>query len=479
MEEVYKIIQEQKEIITRQAGVILEQDGIIASLKDENVLLKARVGELERRLALDSTTSSKPPSSDGLKKQTRKPISLKNPSKPKGGQVGHKGKTLQQVDNPDEIHTQKVENCSQCGENLTHQPVKKFVKRQVFDIVIQRKVTEYQSEVKQCQCKAYTTAPFPEEVKGPVQLGKDLQAFMLALSEEFISKDRLSKVFSELFDIPISDTTILKYEGVLADNLEVFHKETLEYLKQTDVKHGDETGIRVGGKTHWIHVLSNLYLTCLWYSAKRKCTLSNIKGIFIHDHFKSYLKLEDPELIHAFCNGHILRELLALATYDKEKWAEEMSELFRLMCHAKNEGGLNEAKISEYRRSYETILARGQAYHASLPELSKPARGKAKKRPGANLLERLDKHKEGILLFLQEEAVPFTNNQAERDLRMVKLKQKVSGCFRTESGVKNFATIRSYISTAKKNGMNALDAIRLALDGPVRLHHILEPQVNI
>jgi transposase len=459
-------------IIKAQAETISGLQVEISGLQAENKLLKERIAELERRLGLDSKTSSKPPTSDGLKKQIRKPLSLRGQAKPKGGQKLHKGKTMQQIPNPDKIIVHPVENCCQCDSNLTQVPIDHLIKRQVFDVTIQRVVTEHQAEVKRCPCKAYTTACFPQEVKGPVQIGNHLQSIMLYLSEQFIAKDRLSQVVEDLFSISLSDTTIFKYENQLAKNLLPFYKDCSNYLKLTGVKHADETGVRVGGKTAWMHVLADRFVSYLYYQPKRKCLLTDLQGILVHDHYRSYLQLS---LTHAFCNGHILRELEALIKYEKEAWASSMAFLLRMMCHCKNQGNLQADKVTRYERLYDHIVAQGLHYHSSLGSLPKPARGRLKRRIGHNLLLRLRDFKSGILLFLKRSEVPFTNNQAEQDLRMVKVKQKVSGCFRTQKGVENFATIRSYIATVKKNGGNVLQAIQMALQREVRLFQIFNP----
>jgi transposase len=464
-------------IIKILEGIIAALKGTIVALGGENKILKERISELERKLGLNSQTSSKPPTSDGLQKQTRKPISLRGQGKLKGGQKLHKGKSMQQIPNPDKIIIHQVKNCCQCGSKLIQAPIEKLIKRQVCDVSIERVVTEHQAEVKRCHCKALTTAFFPQEVKGPVQIGEQLQATILYLSEQFIAKDRLSQVVEDLFGIPVSDTTIYKYETQLAKNLLLFSEDSLSYLKKTEVKHGDETGIRVGGKTEWIHVLSDRFVTSLWQEKGRKCKLTDIEGFYVHDFYKSYLQLDSSGLTHGFCNAHILRELKALVEYDKELWAHQMARLLRSMSHSKNTDALTPSKVARYNRLYDQIVAQGLSYHESLPSLKKPSTGRQKRRTGHNLLIRLRDFKEGILLFLTNRSVPFTNNQAEQDLRMVKVKQKVSGCFRTQEGLKNFTRIRSYLGTIRKNRGNILDGIKKALKEEIRLWQVFNPQL--
>jgi transposase len=464
-----RLLQEAARFFEEKARLFQEENRLFREVIHS---LKERIAELERHSLTNSTTSSKPPSSDGLTKQARKPLSLRGEGKPKGGQKGHQGKTMQQSSSPDQVIVHEVHTCADCGADLKEVPFIDTIKRQTFDVIIQRNITEHQAQVKCCTCKAYTTASFPPGVKAPVQIGDDLRSIILYLSEQFIAKDRLSQVIEDLFSISLSDTTILKYEGQLAGNLKTFEKEALVYLQQNAVKHGDETGMRVGGKTQWMHTLCDPFVTYLWHQPNRKCLLKDLKGVLVHDHYQSYLQID---VSHAFCNAHILRELKALIEYEKEPWALDMFELLRNMCHDKNEGTLDDRKIDYYQILYDKIVDRGLDYHEKLTPLPKPARGRNKRRIGHNLLIRLKDFKAGILLFLTDTQVPFTNNQAEQALRMVKVKQKVSGSFRTLTGVQNFATIRSYIATVRKNGGNVFEAIKLALKSEVYLSQIFNP----
>ncbi len=448
------------------------RDERIKALEEENLQLKARLAALERRLGINSETSSKPPSSDGLGKKKRPPLSSRGSGKPRGGQKGHKGKTLEQVAIPDKVVVHEVSTCRSCAADLSQAEAEKVIKRQVFDVEIRRVVTEHQAEVKRCGCGVCTTGIFPVEAKAPVQIGNTAKAIALYLSEQFIAKDRLSTVMGDLFSLPVSDTRLLAYEADLAKNLGVFHEESYRYLQTAPVKNSDETGIRVGGKTQWMHTLCNEDITYLWHSPQRKCTLSGLSGVLVHDHYQSYLQLTG--VTHAFCNAHHLRELNALKTYEKEPWASDMHQLLTIMCHAKNEGSLTLKKITSFSGVYDKLIQRGLDYHASGDPLDGvKKRGRRKRRIGHNLALRLQKYKEGVLLFLRDPVVPFTNNQAERDLRMVKTKQKISGCFRTTTGVQNFAIIRSFIGTVKKQGMNVLEALKMAISKPMRLSDLM------
>jgi transposase len=224
-------MEELKRIIKEQARLIEEQAQIIKVQAEEIRLLNLRIADLERRLGLNSDTSSKPPSSDGLRGSSRPPISSRGSGKPKGGQKGHKGATLEQVLNPDEIIIHKVSQCSVCQSDLSQTPVLSAIKRQEFDVEIRRKVTEHQAQVKKCQCGSQTVACFPNHITAPTQLGENLIVYALCLSYNFIPKDRLSQTMEDLFGIPISDTTIMSYESKLSENLRPFYNHSLTYTQ--------------------------------------------------------------------------------------------------------------------------------------------------------------------------------------------------------------------------------------------------------
>jgi transposase len=459
--------------LSEESGSLLREENRI--LKSLIAALEDKVADLARRLSLNSSNSSKPPSSDGpSKSNARPPISSRETTKPKGGQVGHKGETMEQVANPDIVIDHPVHECGKCGADLSCVPVEMVVKRQVKDVEIKTVVSEHRGEVKTCRCGARTCGPFPPEVKAPMQAGNGIKAIALCLSGQFIAKDRLSETLKFMFGIELSDTTLLKYEAQLAQNLKGFYEAAHEHLKQAPVKHADETGMRVGGKTCWMHVLSTDRVTHLRHSASRKCLLPKLAGTLVHDHYSSYKRLEN--VVHSYCNAHHLRELKALIQYDKEEWAIHMHTLLRCACHLKNEGLLTDGRVNKLSALYDVILAQALSHHETLVALDPRGRtGKKKRSKGHNLALRLQREKDGVLLFMREAHVPFTNNQAERDLRMVKVKQKVSGCFRTVDGAENFAIIRSFISTLMKNARNPLEALRVAISKPVMFREVVPP----
>ena len=444
----------------------------IAALEKENQALRERIAELERHLGIDSQTSSKPPSSDGLKKKkVHRTRSLREKKKGvKEGEKRHKGQTLKQVLEPNKIVKHLVANfCAGCGWDVSQEKVVSVLKRQVFDIPKpQLEVTEHQVEVKQCpQCQKKIQGNFPKQVKAPVQYGMRIKAVSAYLQhQQFIPEDRLSQVLKDLYDCPMSTGTIANISKSLGKKIESLVAKIADSVKAAPVKHLDETGFRIAGKTQWLHVVSTA--TATWYrpAAKRKDLkpLEGIQGRVIHDHWKSYFKIEGVS--HGLCNAHHLRELKALAEIEQEPWATSMKKLLNLANNYRNRYSKNIPQVILIRlnKLYESILNRGLDFHESLPPLvRKGNRGRVKRRVGHNLLLRLKDYASDVLRFLTEADVPFTNNQAERDLRMMKCKQKISGCFRSFDNALDFANIRSFLSTARKQNFNLFDILIQAL----------------
>lgn len=431
------------------------KDKRIAEL--EKLLAKAlsRIDELERRLGLNSQTSSKPPSSDGLQKPA--PKSLRVCMKAFGGQKGHKGKTLNQVEHPDQVIKVPVTHCRVCNKSLDSQSNESLINRQVFEVEVKRTVTEYQAEVKTCTCGQRNVADFPPQVTASAQYGTSVKAFGVYLMQHFVPKDRCSQIFGDLFQIPISDTTLMDFEEKCATNLTPCYESLRIALGKAAIKHLDESGVRVKKSLHWLHVLSNKLMTFYHVDEKRGILWEGLTGLIVHDFWKSYFRVEG--VTHALCNAHHLRELTACADLDEEPWAQKMIDL---LLNALRDQGKDVETIS---RHYDEVIKQGLAYHEKhvLPNPSN--RKNFRKRKGHNLLMRLRDHKAETLRFVTTEGVPFSNNQAEQDIRMVKVKQKVSGCFRSTEGAQEFAKIRSVISTARKQGLNLLEQLRLACSG--------------
>jgi transposase len=435
--------------------------------------LEARVHELEARLSKNSSNSSKPPGSDGLKK---KPKSLRGKSDKKpGAQQGHTGKGLAQAASPDLIVTYAPTNCHGCGLNLDQVGGACAEKRQVFDIPQPKiEVTEHQSLEKQCPCCGkLNRGVFPENIRGPVQYGERVQALTAYFAHQhFIPVDRVCQIFEDVFGIAISPGTCANVDEKLFRQLESFESSLKAYLLAARVLHFDETGMRCEKKLRWVHVASSQLATLYTIHAKRgqeamdgAGILPRFQGIGIHDHWFPYFAYE--QITHGLCNAHHLRELTFIHEQEKEDWAKQMKDL---LIFAKNEvekhqdrGALPQEITLRIEKTYGQIITEGFKYHALLPPLPKSKRGKQKQRDGKNLLDRLKEKRSCVLRFMYDFSVAFTNNLGEQDIRMVKLKQKISGSFRTFNGGHIFCRIRSYISTARKQGWNIWDALAEAI----------------
>jgi transposase len=459
---------EPSELQQKYAAALTEN----ATLKRRVTSLEQRVGELERRLGLNSTNSGKPPSSDGLKKPPREPRvrSLREPSgKKSGGQIGHRGETLRPVEKPDVIVNHYPETCTQCDLKVPAEKSTAFRSRQVVDIPEPKVVvTEHRAHGCACpNCDTVTWAAFPEDVKAPVQYGARICAFVVyLLNYQLLPEDRLAQLMADLFGLKMVPATIARMSAAYAQRFRSFVDVLRERVAAARVKHMDETGFRIGGRTQWLHIFSTALLTFYRVASKRGSLLSGVTGIVVHDHWKPYYTMKG--VLHALCNAHHLRELKALVEIEKEDWARKMQRLLRRACHAVNlarEQGvrLKPPLIELFRRSYDRILKEGFAFHEAQPPLvragERKRRGRQRRRTGHNLLLRLSTRKEDVLRFLTDPDVPFTNNQAEQDARMMKVKQKISGGFRSEEGANTFVTIRSVISTAKKQGWSVLETL--------------------
>ena len=457
-------LKELKQIVMQQASKIAEQAKKISAQASEII-------KLHKQLNKNSNNSSKPPSSDGLKKKPRTQSLRKTGQNQSGGQKGHPGKTLRQVSNPNHAKRYKLIACPKCSSSLTNVQVDQLKKRQVFDIAMPKlEVTEHQVEVKKCPCCGEKVeSPFPEGIQAPVQYGPNIQSFAQYLQHgQLIPEDRLQEIFSDIFGIKIATATLTTFSKRLSNKLEPFEQSVLNKIRKAIKKHLDETGFRINGKTQWLHVASNEHLTYYHFSKKRKSLLEGLLGTVIHDHWKPYYQLFNVK--HALCNAHHLRELKSLIE-DKEPWAYKMW-CFLLFAHRCRkvypDCSIPPDTLSTLIDFYESIVDEGFQWHSGLSPLpSYGTRGRKKRRPGHNLLLRLQKYKNDVLRFLSDYHVPFTNNQAERDIRMMKCKQKISGGFRTDDGAQQFVRIRGFISTARKQGWNIFQSLSRAVASDV------------
>ena len=431
--------------------------------------LRRQVKELKGRLALNSRNSSKPPSSDGLAKPAPKSLRQKTGRRP-GGQPGHPGRTLQPVAHPDRVEVHRLDRCP-CGLchgcSLRQERLLDYEKRQIFELPpLCLEVTEHQAEIKRCPVSGrLVTAAFPDGVHATAQYGPRFKAQMVYFNvEHFLPFERLTRVCQDLYGQPLSEATIVAANQCAYDHLAPFERRLVQLLPQAPLNNCDETGLRVAQSLHWLHVVSNPSLTFYGVHAKRGKEamdefgiLPQCKNWLIHDHWKAYFTYDQCR--HALCNEHHLRELKFLAEEHHEAWAQQMSD-FLLDCleQRKSQGLLDERQFKQIRTGYRAILKKARLLHPR-----KAGRGTQSK--AANLLDRLEDFEWNVLAFTVFEEVPFTNNGAERDLRMEKTKQKFSGCFRTLHGARVFARVRSYISTCRKRGRNILEELQRAIAG--------------
>jgi len=448
--------------------------------------LLARVAELERRLGLNSSNSGKPPSSDGLKKPARVVSLRERSAKKSGGQKGHTGETLRQAADPDEIVDHYPSICSGCGGALTPGMAPDFAARQVHDLPEPRPlvVTEHRSHVCQCAgCGARTRGVFPNGVNAPVQYGARIAAFAVYLMhQQLLPQKRLVALMIDLFGVRIASATLDGMSRACATRLKGFAETVRGLVADAPVKHMDETGFRIGGKTQWLHVACTSLLTFYRTCARRGSLLTGVAGIVVHDHWKPYYTMTG--VLHALCNAHHLRELKALVEIEKEDWARQMQRLLRCACHATNlarQRGvpLKSSLVACIERRYDAIVASGLVFHEEQTPLARglakrggKTRGRPPRRTGHNLLMRLRIRRADTLRFLRDPAVPFSNNEAERDVRMMKLRMKISGGFRSQEGADDFAIIRGFLSTTRKQGWNIIEAL---LQDPADLTKSLRP----
>jgi len=461
-----QLLRKTVETLTNRAGF----------LEAENRELRNEVKDLRGKLAKNSKNSSKPPSSDGLKKP--QPKSLRKPSgKKPGGQQGHAGTRLEMVEQPDHIVSHTVDECRQCGCSLESVDAVDHRRRQVVDIPpIELEVTEHRAEIKCCPgCGCRNEAAFPAEVKTSVQYGSRIKSLLVYLNQyQLLPYERTCQLAEDLFSHTISQGTLSNWNAECYRNLESTEEQIRQAILASEVVHFDETGMRQQGKLHWLHTAGTKHLTFYGLHTRRGKEamdelgiLENYTGCAVHDHWKSYFKYSCD---HSLCNAHHLRELTYLAEQEQQGWATSMIELLleaKETCEATSENCLAEDsdELASIRLRYDALITNGLAQNLPPPETSKKKkRGRRKQSKAKNLLDRLRDFKTEALAFLTHPLIPFDNNQGERDIRMAKLKQKISGCFRGENGGKIFSRIRGYVSTLRKNDLKILDGIQSAFN---------------
>jgi transposase len=464
-EERIEQLEQEKSMLQEQ---LTQRDELIAQLLQ-------RVQTLEERLEKDSHNSHLPPSSDRF---VRQPKSLRKKSgKKPGGQPGHHGKTLSFSSSPDEVLVHPVDRCQHCQQDLQAVGACALERRQVLDLPPSRLVVrEHQAEHKACpHCQQITVAPFPKDVRAPVQYGASIGAIAVYLVEhQLLPLARACEVMEDLLGVQMSEGTVCELLARCAENLREVESLVKAGLQEAEVIHQDETGLYVAKRRHWMHVTSTARLTHYQVHPSRGSKaleaigiLPRFLGTSVHDGFGSYFPYPCQ---HALCNVHLLRELTFLAEEQGLWWAAKLKALLLEMKEATVQAReckklwLDPLEVADWEAHFLALLREGDHAH---PRAQGPPgrRGRCKQSAARNLLDRLRKHQQAVLAFLEDLHVPFDNNQAERDLRMIKVQQKVSGCFRALAGAQAFARIRGYLSTLRKQELPLLSALEATLLG--------------
>lgn len=463
-------IQDLIKTLPEESQVVVQAIALIYESKFQK--LEARIKELEDQLSKTSKNSSKPPSSDGYKKPLPKSLRQKTGRKA-GGQKGHSGHNLKMTKTPDHQVVHKVECCAFCQKDLSAEKATDHLVRQVYDIPpLRMEVTQHQIEIKKCSCGFTNKGVFPTDVPHYVQYGSNIKTLLTYLQDyQLLPYSRSAQLVDDLFEHKISQATLYNIGKSAFEHLAEFELDLELFLCAAPLAGFDETGLRVLANLHWLHSCSTDH--CVHYQVHEKRgsqamdeigILPKFKGIAVHDFWKSYYRYGCE---HALCNAHILRELIFIKERFEQDWAQDLIDLLLKMKQAKQKAllqskeGLSQATLKKYRKAYNDIIQRGLADNPL--SNSPPVKGKRGRKPKSkprNLVERLDEFAEDVLRFFYDFKVPFDNNFSERDLRMMKVKLKISGCFRSLNGAKYFARIRSYITTARKQGINAFQAIR-------------------
>lgn len=460
----------------------------IEQLKAENHTLRTlnkelveRLAALEARLAQDSHNSSKPPSSDGFVRSPKKRSLRKASGKKPGAQKDHQGHSLCQVAEPDHLAYHRAKTCHNCQADLQHlASLAEFEARQVFELPLPLKleVTEHRAYRTQCpNCHQTTKAAFPNHVTNWVQYGPGFRALAVYLVQyQLLPYARACELLNQIYNENVSPGTLFNMVEECYERLAASEDAIKAELTQAQVLHCDESGLYVEGQRHWFHVASTPNLTHYAYHSKRgrEATsqigiVSDFKGTAVHDGYAPYRRYECE---HALCNAHHLRELTFVHEQLSQGWAGEFKQLLldlkSAVAAAKTAGevALDAERLIHYETTYQSLI--DQALAANPP----PAggwpcgnRGRPKQSKAKNLIDRLSQQRRQVLLFAYRFEVPFDNNQAERDIRMIKVQQKISGCFRSKAGATYFCRIRSYLSTMQKQGHNLFVALLKAFVG--------------
>ncbi len=442
---------------------LAERDALI-------VALAGRVAELEARLGKNSRNSSKPPSSDGLAKPAPKSLRRASGRKP-GKQQGGQGSRLQPRDVPDEVRVHAPNDCRGCGADLADAPVVGTEVRRVFDLpVIELIAIEHRAQRRECACGVVTRAPFPPEATAPTCYGPGIAALgAYLLGRQHLPVERAAECLAEAFGADVSTGWLSSLLPNAAARLGGFLTVAREQLAAAPVAHFDETGGRVAGRLHWIHVACTETWTLFHLNTNRgrvamdaAGVLPTFTGVAVHDGLAVYRQYDQAQ--HGLCNAHHLRELAGIAELTGQEWPTALAELLAQMhvaVQTAKQGGataLPARRLATFVKNYDALIAEGNTLNPPPPPTGK--RGRPARGPAGSLLARLDTHRADVLRFATDFGVPFDNNQAERDVRMVKLQQKISGGWRSQTGAHAFLDVRSYLSTARKHGQSAMVVLR-------------------
>lgn len=479
-----KLLAQQQEQIRLHEQRAAQQQEQIRLLIEENSLQHQRISQLtdqvktlQERLAKDSHNSSLPPSSDRFSRPTKASSLRRKSEKKAGGQEGHGGTTLEMSKVPDEVVRLLVTQCEQCQADLSAIGAHSIQRRQVVDVPRPRlQVTEFQGEWKQCpHCQHTTSAAFPAGVSAPVQYGPGVGAMAVyLLTQQLLPWKRTCEVLADLVGADLSEGTLAGLLQRTAQTLVPVEEQIKTALLAAEVIHQDETGLYVQGHRHWMHVTSTDQLTHYQMHRSRGHKaleaigiLPHFQGVSVHDGWAAYFLYNCD---HALCGVHLLRDLTFLAEELGLWWAAKLKALLLDMkeateqARAQGRRWMHYLEVADWEVRFLALLEEGDHVHPRTPTpLGK--RGKAKQHPARNLLDRLRKYQRAVWAFLEDLRVPFDNNQAERDVRMVKVQQKVSGTFRSTDGAIAFCRIRGYLSTLRKQGMQVFPALEATLRG--------------
>ena len=423
---------------------------------------------LEKKTRKNSKNSSLPPS------QTPKDETAISNSNGKGIKVSGR---VSNTRTKETVTIAKVTTCDTCGVPLDETPCHEHERRTKVDIVFEKVVEHIDAEIKQCpNCDATVKGTFPQDMPGPLQYGNGIKAFAIHLIiSQMVALNRVQKQISAMIDTVISEATLLKFVWRLHLALERWEADAIVDILQAPSLHVDETSLRVDRKNHWIHVYSSGGTTLKFLHRKRGNEaivgldiIPKYSGVIIHDCWASYLSYEHCG--HGLCGSHLLRELTFIVDSNQYRWARNMKNLLLETCRIvaeREEKCVTDQEYANLQKRYRNILTRGGKELPEIPPKPKGKRGKMAKSDAHNLWERLRKYETAVLLFAKYPYVPFTNNRAERDLRMAKVKQKISGCFRTKQYAEAYCRISSYLQSMAYRGVNPLLAIQLALAGEI------------